>query len=120
MAKTNIVNSSIRFNLENEQHLRVYTLLSKINDEVGGSKNKFIIQALDEYLKGAGEVFCGAKKPYENEEFLEKVYERTEEAVLRALGCFYAGGKSVEQMIRKEDEGMANMEVIGLIDAWNE
>lgn len=34
MAKENIVNSSLRFNLENEQHLRVYWYLCKLDGEV--------------------------------------------------------------------------------------
>ena len=54
MAKENIVNSSLRFSLENEQHLRVYQYLSKLDGDVYGSRNKFIIQALDAYFKAGG------------------------------------------------------------------
>lgn len=61
----------------------------------------------------------------ENEEFLERVFEKTQEAVLRSLGCFYAGnGGSASNKIGmdaayKREEGVANIEVLGLIDSWN-
>lgn len=127
MAKENIVSSSLRFNLENEQHLRVYQYLNKVDSDVHGSRNKFIIQALDEYFRGGGDVSYGnGKDSCEREEFLERVFEKTQEAVLRSLGCFYAGsgGSVINGMAKdeaeKQEEGVSNMEVLGLIDSWNE
>lgn len=128
MAKENIVSSSLRFNLENEQHLRVYQYLNKVDSDVHGSRNKFIIQALDEYFRGGGDVSSGnGKDSCDNEEFLEKVFEKTQEAVLRSLGCFYAGSGGdvnvnngiVKEGSDKQEEGVSNMEVLGLIDSWN-
>lgn len=135
MAKENIVNYSLRFNLDNEQHLRVYQLLNKVDSDVYGSRNKFIIQALDEYFRGGGNVGCeeetsSSKDDKEQEEFLERVFEKTQEAVLRTLGSFYAGGGvssyENEKVSREEenkevqkDDGVTNMEVLGLIDMWN-
>ncbi len=127
MAKENIVSSSLRFNLENEQHLRVYQYLNKVDSDVHGSRNKFIIQALDEYFRGGGDVSYGnGKDSCDNEEFLERVFEKTQEAVLRSLGCFYAGGGGVVNNriemdeADKQEEEVLNMEVLGLINSWNE
>lgn len=129
MAKENIVSSSLRFNLENEQHLRVYQYLNKVDSDVYGSRNKFIIQALDDYFRGGGDVSYNQEKDScDNEEFLERVFQKTQEAVLRSLGCFYAGSGgsiNVNNRILNEgadgqEEGVTNMEVLGLIDSWNE
>lgn len=132
MAKENIVNSSLRFNLENEQHLRVYQYLSKLDGDVYGSRNKFIIQALDAYFKAGGELIGqDDKEQREKEELLVRIFEMTQEAVLKALGAFYAGnfagtktdvGTNVDVLKddNVEDDGVTNMEVLGLIEAWNE
>ena len=132
MAKENIVNSSLRFNLENEQHLRVYQYLCKMDSDVYGSRNKFVIQALDAYFKGGGELIVeDDKEQREREELLKRIFEMTQEAVFKALGAFYAGGFAgnwgagsgngdVLREEKVEDNGVTNMEVLGLIEAWNE
>lgn len=124
MAKENIVSSSLRFNLENEQHLRVYQYLNKVDSDVHGSRNKLIIQSLDEYFRGGGDVsYDGLRDSCENEEFLERVFEKTQEAVLRSLGCFYAGNgggvRSENVEVVKEEEGVTNIELLELVDKWN-
>lgn len=132
MAKENIVNSSLRFNLENEQHLRVYRYLCKLDGEVYGSRNKFVIQALDAYFQGGGELMLeDDREQREKEELLKRIFEMTQEAVYKALGAFYAGkfggtwsggseNKDVLEQENRVDEGVTNMEVLGLIEAWNE
>lgn len=132
MAKENIVNSSLRFNLENEQHLRVYQYLCKVDSDVYGSRNKFVIQALDAYFKGGGELIVEDDKEHrEKEELLKRIFEMTQEAVFKALGAFYAGGFTGTWSVgngngdvlrdgKVEDDGVTNMEVLGLIEAWNE
>lgn len=96
MGKTNIVNSSIRFNLENERHLRVYNFLNQVNSEVYKSKNEFIIQALDTYFQGVGEMIREEEHEDREKILLEKIFAKTQEAVIGALGCFYAGGNQDE------------------------
>lgn len=127
MAKENIVNSSLRINLENEQHLRVHRYLCKLDGEVYGSRNKFVIQALDAYFQGGGELMLEDDR--EQEELLKRIFEMTQEAVFKALGAFYArgftgawgaGNGDVLREEKVEDDGVTNMEVLGLIEAWNE
>lgn len=71
------------------------------------------------------------KEQREKEELLVRIFEMTQEAVLKELGAFYAGGFAgtktdvgtnvdVLRDDNTEDDGVTNMEVLGLIEAWNE
>lgn len=51
MAKDNISIHTMRLNLDNEQHLRVYNVLADLNTEIHKSQNQFIINAVDFYIK---------------------------------------------------------------------
>lgn len=103
-----------------------------MDSDVYGSRNKFVIQALDAYFKGGGELIVeDDKEQREREELLKRIFEMTQEAVFKALGAFYAGGfagawgvgNGNEDALceeKVEEDGVTNMEVLGLIEAWND
>lgn len=90
-----------------------------------------VIQALDAYFKGVGELIIeDDKEQREKEELLKRVFEMTKEAVFKVLGAFYVGGFAeawgvgngngdVLREEKIEDDGGTNMKELGLIEAWN-
>ena len=50
MGRRNVVYHSLRLNLDNEQHRRVHTILSKLNLDIDKSVNQFFIDAEDDYI----------------------------------------------------------------------
>ncbi len=51
MPKENIISFNFRLNLDNEQHLRVYKIFHNLNVDIHKSKNQFIVDALDFYIR---------------------------------------------------------------------
>lgn len=51
MPKENIAGFSLRLNLDNEQHMRIYKVLHDLNVDIHKSKNQFMVEALDFYLR---------------------------------------------------------------------
>jgi len=51
MPKENITSFNFRLNLDNEQHLRVYKIFHNLNVDIHKSKNQFIVDALDFYIR---------------------------------------------------------------------
>lgn len=51
MAEKNIIRFSLRLNLKNEQHSKIYKVLSALDKDVHKSENQFILNAIDFYIQ---------------------------------------------------------------------
>lgn len=51
MSKENISCFNFRLNLDNEQHMRVYKIFHNLNVDIHKSKNQFIVDALEFYIR---------------------------------------------------------------------
>lgn len=51
MAEKNIIRFSLRLNLKNEQHSKIYKVLSTLDKDVHKSENQFILNAIDFYIQ---------------------------------------------------------------------
>lgn len=61
MAGGDIVRFSLRLNLKNEQHSKIYKVLSALDKDVHKSENQFIIKAIEFYIQS-----------FEDEDFMDK------------------------------------------------
>lgn len=51
MAEKDIVRFSLRLNLKNEQHSKIYKVLAALDKDVHKSENQFILNAIDFYIQ---------------------------------------------------------------------
>ncbi|HWT74418.1 MAG TPA: hypothetical protein VN258_06830 [Mobilitalea sp.] len=51
MSKENISCFNFRLNLDNEQHMRVYKIFHNLNVDIHKSKNQFVVDALEFYIR---------------------------------------------------------------------
>ena len=51
MAEKDIVRFSLRLNLKNEQHAKIYRVLSALDKNIHKSENQFIVKAIDFYIQ---------------------------------------------------------------------
>ena len=147
MPEDNIASYNLRLNLDNEQHMRIYKVLSDLNLAIHKSKNKFIVEALDFYIRSFDEedlvkkvAQARAKKQgwvsrndFESLKAEMKIEVRNE--IIQLLGSMILGNQinvlqpTIEdtkadqsRMIEydSEDEfvGMTNQEAISLISSW--
>lgn len=61
MAGGDIVRFSLRLNLKNEQHSKIYKVLAALDKDVHKSENQFIIKAIEFYIQS-----------FEDEDFMDK------------------------------------------------
>ena len=138
MAKANVAAHSLRLNLDNEQHMRVEKVLSKLNLSVHKSINQFLVDAVDAYIKKLE----GTEPTYEKQERKENFYVTTEDLhklrneirdelqkeIIHILGSALSEGKAVPVLpIKAEKEMEIQSDMIeentdemlaGLADSW--
>lgn len=51
MAEKDVVRLSLRLNLKNEQHSKIYKVLAALDKDVHKSENQFILNAIDFYIR---------------------------------------------------------------------
>lgn len=147
MPKENITSFNFRLNLDNEQHLRVYKVFHNLNVDIHKSKNQFIVDALDFYIRSFEEedlvknaTMTRAKKQgwvcrddFETFKAEMKIEIRNE--MIQLLGSLIAGkqinvaqtvnegvgisqSKGVEHGDGEEIVGMTDPDAISLISSW--
>ena len=147
MPKENITSFNFRLNLDNEQHLRVYKIFHNLNVDIHKSKNQFIVDALDFYIRSFEEedlvknaTMTRAKKQgwvtrddFENFKAEMKIEIRNE--MIQLLGSLIAGkqinaaqavtedalaiqSRDIEHDTGEEVVGMTDPDAISLISSW--
>lgn len=100
MAEKGVARLSLRLNLQNEQHSRVYRVLSSLNRDIHKSENQFIINAVDFYISSfdSDEILkpAAAGKPqYITADDLEEIRREMESSLkdelIRLLGSAITG-----------------------------
>ena len=138
MAKANVAAHSLRLNLDNEQHMRVERVLSKLNLSVHKSINQFLVDAVDAYIKKLE----GTEPIYEKTEKKENSYVTTEDLdklrneirdelqkeIIHILGSALSEGKAVQVLPIKVEKGLeiqsdmieenTDEMLAGLADSW--
>ena len=147
MPKENVAGFSLRLNLDNEQHMRIYKVLHDLNVDIHKSKNQFMVEALDFYIRSfeeeelvknativqAKKQGCISRDEFENFKAEIKIEIRNE--MIQLLGSMIVGKQiNVAQTVTEvstatqsekaeradEDEivGMTDPEAISLISSW--
>ena len=139
MAKANVASHSLRLNLDNEQHMRVERVLSKLNLSVHKSLNQFLVDAVDAYirkLEGTEPVYeektKRKEKSYVTAEDLDRLRDEIRDGlqkeIIQILGSALAAGKAVQVLPVKEEnepkeqskmtEDDTDEMLAGLADSW--
>lgn len=147
MPKENIASFNLRLNLGNEQHLRIYKVLHDLNVDIHKSKNQFIVEALDFYIRSFEDddlvknaAMTRAKKQgwvsrndFENFKTEMKVEVRNE--LIHLLGSMITGKqinvsegvtqatssnemKPIDREVEDDIVGMTDADAISLISSW--
>ncbi len=147
MARENLVFNSLRLNMNNPQHVKINEILCSIDKDVCKSKNQFIVDALDFYIRSFEEedlvknaTMTRAKKQgwvsrddFETFKAEMKIEIRNE--MIQLLGSLIAGkqinvaqtvnegvaisqSKGVEHGDGEEIVGMTDPDAISLISSW--
>lgn len=121
MAEKDIVRFSLRMNLKNEQHSKIYKVLATLDKDVHKSENQFILNAIDFYIQsfdddGIMDVLRQKDKlRYVTADDLEDMRREIESSMkdelIRLLGSAMMGGTAArgtvsmtESMQREETE----------------
>ena len=139
MAKANVASHSLRLNLDNEQHMRVERVLSKLNLSVHKSINQFLVDAVDAYIrKLEGTEPAYEEKPERKEQsyvttedldrLRDEIRDEMQKEIIQILGSALATGKAVQVLPMKEEKepeiqsGMTEEDtdemLAGLADSW--
>jgi hypothetical protein len=147
MPKENIAGFSLRLNLDNEQHIRIYKVLHELNVDIHKSKNQFMVEALDFYIRSFEEddllknaMIAKANKQgwvskSDFEEFKTEMKVEVRNELIQLLGGMIAG-KNINDVhaissvsavsqhvgsdfgVAEEVSGMTNQDAINLISSW--
>lgn len=139
MAKANVASHSLRLNLDNEQHMRVEMVLSKLNLGVHKSINQFLVDAVDAYIKKLeGTEAAYEEKPERKEQsyvtaedldrLRSEIRDELQKEIMQILGSALAAGKAVHFLPVKEEnepkeqskmtEDDTDEMLAGLADSW--
>ena len=132
MAEKGVARLSLRLNLQNEQHSRVYRVLSSLNRDIHKSENQFIINAVDFYINSfdRDEILepAAGKPQYITADDLEEIKREMESSLkdelIRLLGSAVTGSLAAgRQEIRadtvlKENTGEVNPFAAEAANQW--
>lgn len=146
MGRRNVVYHSLRLNLDNEQHRRVHTILSKLNLDIYKSVNQFFIDAADDYIKRLnGEETAEIKRGKteevkevhyitsdEMEQIRHQIKEELYEEMILLMGKALTSVQMDKISVQREEEKTPKIEakrylvkdaeadatIVGLTDAW--
>jgi hypothetical protein len=147
MPKENVAGFSLRLNLDNEQHMRIYKVLHDLNVDIHKSKNQFMVEALDFYIRSFEEddlvknaMMTNANKQgwvskNDFDDFRTEMKVEIRNELIQLLGAMIAGkqinvaqtvsevstvtqSKEIERAGEDEIVGMTDPEAISLISSW--
>ena len=139
MAKANIASHSLRLNLDNEQHMRVEKVISKLNFGIHKSINQFLVEAVDAYIRKLERTEMLQEERLERKEqsyvtiedfdrLRNEIKDELQKEMIQMLGSALSTGKSVQVLTAKEEqkpEIESNMieedtdeMLAGLADSW--
>ena len=133
MALENVKCYTLRLNLDNEQHRRVYELIENLNPDIYKSKNQYFVDRIDP-LNGRSLDEVEGTVVHNEKMFLNDIKDITENAVIRILGNFYSGN-GVKALVDSEisssekdtsstetgaDKGITNPEISDVMNSWYE
>ena len=139
MAKANIASHSLRLNLDNEQHMRVEKVISKLNLGIHKSINQFLVEAVDAYIRKLEGTEMLQEDRLERKEqsyvtiedfdrLRNEIKNELQKEMIQMLGSALSTGKSVQVLTAKEEQ-KAEIEsnmieedtdemLAGLADSW--
>lgn len=121
MAEKGVARLSLRLNLQNEQHSRVYRVLSSLNRDIHKSENQFIINAVDFYINSfdRDEILepAAGQPQYITADDLEEIKREMESSLkdelIRLLGSAITGSPAAgRQEIRADPVLKGNSEEV--------
>ena len=138
MAKANIAAHSLRLNLDNEQHMRVEMVLSKLNLEIHKSINQFLVNAVDAYIKKleGTELIQEEKQERKEQSYVtiedfnrlrNEIKDEMQKEIIQILGLALSAGKTVqispvkteiELEVQNDIEEDTDEMIAGLADLW--
>lgn len=105
MAGGDIVRFSLRLNLKNEQHSKMYKVLSALDKDVHKSENQFIIKAIEFYIQSfEDEDFMDEQKQKKRAKYVtvdeladirKEMESRLKDELIRLLGSAIMGSPTV-------------------------
>lgn len=110
MADGDIVRISLRLNLRNEQHSKIYKVLTALDKSIHKSENQFILKAIDFYIQSFNDDVIidkiQQKKKNITTEDLEYIRKEIEndlkDELIRLLGSIITGNL----MVRSQERGL--------------
>lgn len=111
--KENIIYVSLRLNMDIPQHVEINQVLQKLNKKVYKSKNQFMVEAIEFYVKNYGrEAFMEVEDKdsgfvtkdemkQREKELHESVMKEAREEIMRSLGGMMAGMQLVAGVMPK-------------------
>lgn len=136
MGKENLVCSTLRLNMNNQQHVKINQILCSIDKDVCKSKNQFIIDAIEFYIEYYGkDVLVREEKDIQyvtadeiesiKQDLMNAAMTEARNEVIRLLGTAVAGRGliqaipySPEAEIQNEPEEPIDEVVSGLATGW--
>ena len=137
MGKENLVCSTLRLNMNNQQHVKINQILCSIDKDVCKSKNQFIIDAIEFYIEYYGkDVLVREEKDIQyvtadeiesiKKDLMNAAMTEARNEVIRLLGTAVAGRGLIQAIpyapeaeIQNEPEEPIDDEVVsGLATGW--
>lgn len=137
MGKENLVCSTLRLNMNNQQHVKINQILCSIDKDVCKSKNQFIIDAIEFYIEYYGkDVLVREEKDIQyvtadeiesiKKDLMNAAMTEARNEVIRLLGTAVAGRGLIQAIpyapeaeIQNEPEEPNDDEVVsGLATGW--
>lgn len=137
MGKENLVCSTLRLNMNNQQHVKINQILCSIDKDVCKSKNQFIIDAIEFYIEYYGkDVLVREEKDIQyvtadeiesiKQDLMNAAMTEARNEVIRLLGTAVVGRGLIQAIpyapeteIQQESEEPIDDEVVsGLATGW--
>lgn len=129
MALNKVKCYTLRLNLDNEQHRRVYEFIENLNPDIYKSKNQCLVERIDPlYDKKLGDADGTLIK--NEQKLINDIKDSTEEAIIRILGNFFCGNggkvmlasgtysKEKKQVSTDTEKGVTNPEITDVMNRW--
>ena len=111
-----ILKASCRFNINNQQHKKVYDVLMDLDPNIAKSKSQFLIDAAEFYIDNFGKEFLTTKhtdnSPYVTrqefevleQQMIDKAVTEARNEVIRLLGGMLCGARVSAPVIEATEE----------------
>lgn len=134
MAVRDVVRISLRLNLQNEQHQRIYRVLAALDKDIHKSANQFIANAVDFYIRSLdSDEILGKPEEKKKPEYItsedladicREIKSEVKDEIIRLLGSVIAGGSTARMQqdragsIPEGDREEKNPVVSELANRW--